>query len=125
MKTNNDLRVSKFSKSRTPSSHPLFFTGPTGEETSGNKGAFFPAASGADVRIYYSKHQSCIFLLFSGELNFSVHNVALCNGAKNVKCCFPDFLGTFMCCTIKQDSGQSARSLGSERRFFLQSGAPV
>lgn len=57
----------------------FFFYFLTGKETSLNKGAFFPATAGTDVGIYYSKHQSCIFLLFSKEQNVLYSQ---CDGAK-------------------------------------------
>lgn len=78
----------------------------------------------------------CCYLLFqTSKLHFPfvspqsdlIHNAILCNGAKNVKCCFPDFLFIFMCeDTFMCDEtavGQPASSLGSERRFSLQSAA--
>lgn len=93
------------------SSRPIFWV------ISGNKGAFFPSTSGTDGNIYYSKHQSCVFSFVFTRTQFWVNNATLCNGAKKVKR-FPAFFGgTFMCCTVHQDSGETRGWLGSERRF--------
>lgn len=67
---------------------------------SGIKGAFLRSTSGTDGNIYYSKHQSYIFLLFSPRSKFWGNNATLCNGAKKVKCCFPVFFGGLSCTVL-------------------------
>lgn len=101
------------------SSQPIFWV------ISGNKGAFFPSTSGTDGNIYYSKHQSCIFLLFSREHNFGSTMLPYVMEPKKPSAVFRSFLVDFHVLYCMTGQRLFGRATGKWVKALLQRAAPV